>query len=417
MHQQRAVPGARQNACLNGHRCLHLRSLTRPVPARSGVEAGAKKAKRDISSISEGGSKDASQRAERLQRLLDTINTQYGKGTISRLGSKPDETVPMIPTGCLSLDAALGGGYPCGRIIEIFGPESSGKTTLALHAIAEVQKKGGEACFIDAEHAFDKKYAAALGVDVSNLVMMQPMYGEQALEVADELARSGEIRLIVLDSVSALVPRAELEGEIGNIQVGSQARLMSSALRKLVGSCNKNGTAIIFLNQLRMKVGVMYGNPEVTSGGNALKYYSSVRIDIRKKESITGDSDDAGPIGIKVRAKVVKNKVGPPYRESTFDIMFGGGIDSLGSLLDGAEMAGVVTRRGAYYYFGDQKIAQGRNNAVTVLRENEELMNAVTEAVRTNLANIDLDAGPGEEGAEDDFDAGTFEEEAGVSGV
>ncbi|GAX75617.1 hypothetical protein CEUSTIGMA_g3061.t1 [Chlamydomonas eustigma] len=339
-------------------------------------------------------------KGKRLQDIMSALNTRFGAGTIVRLGETSYAPTETIPSGCLPLDAALSGGYPVGRVVEIFGPESSGKTTLALHAIAEAQKAGKSTVFIDAEHALDKQYAQALGVDTNKLLLVQPDCGEQALEVADQLARCGEIGMIVVDSVSALVPRAELEGEIGTVTVGAQARLMSSAMRKLCGSLHKGNTTMIFLNQIRMKVGVMYGNPEITSGGNALKYYSSVRIDIRKKENIMGEKGEV--VGVKARAKVVKNKVGSPYREATFDIRFGFGIDELGALLDIAEQCGVVERKASYYYFESEKLSQGRENAVIKIREDEGLQNRLKEAVRSKLANGEVDVLAADGSEEDD---------------
>lgn len=341
---------------------------------------------------------------------MSAMNGRFGKGTIVKLGDTSYQPVQTTPTGCLPLDSALSGGYPVGRVVEIFGPESSGKTTLALHAIAEAQKAGKACVFIDAEHALDKGYAKKLGVDVAQLMLVQPDCGEQALEVADQLARCGEIGMIVVDSVSALVPKAELEGEIGTITVGAQARLMSSALRKLCGSLAKGGTTLIFLNQIRLKVGVMYGNPEITSGGNALKYYSSMRIDIRKKENITGEGGQV--VGVKARAKVVKNKVGVPYRECNFDIRFGFGIDELGALFEAAEQCGVVERKGSYYYFGTEKLSQGRDNALAKIREDAALQQQLRQSIKEKLeaGEIDIAGAPDEDNPEEDelgpFDAG-----------
>ncbi|KAG1669692.1 hypothetical protein FOA52_002076 [Chlamydomonas sp. UWO 241] len=314
---------------------------------------------------------------------MSAINTKFGKNTIVRLDSNSYSGIETTPSGCLPLDAALSGGYPVGRIVEIFGPESSGKTTLALHAIAEAQKAGKTCVFIDAEHALDKKYAQAVGVNTETLLLVQPDYGEQALEIADQLARCGDIGMVVVDSVSALVPRVELEGEIGTVTVGAQARLMSSAMRKLCGSLSKGKTTMVFLNQIRMKIGVIYGNPEITSGGNALKYYSSVRIDIRKKETLTGDKGEA--VGVKVRAKVVKNKVGVPYREANFDVRFGTGIDELGALFEAAELCDVVARKGSWYFFGEEKLTQGRENSLARVRESPELEAAIRAAVKASF--------------------------------
>mmetsp|Transcript_32832 Transcript_32832/g.97820 ORF Transcript_32832/g.97820 Transcript_32832/m.97820 type:complete len:417 (-) Transcript_32832:457-1707(-) len=382
-----------------------LRPLTGRLYSRSLTHVAAKRTKKtpllDYGSV-----------ASPIDDIVDAINARFGKGTITRLEGTSFSAVPMTPSGVLSLDAALGGGYPVGRIVEIFGPESSGKTTLALHAIAEVQKAGRTAVFIDAEHALDKKYAQAVGVDTASLLLVQPDSGEEALEIADQLARSGEIGMVVVDSVSALVPRAELEGEIGTITVGAQARLMSSAMRKLCGSVNKGNTTLLFLNQIRMKVGVVYGNPEITSGGNALKYYSSVRVDVRKKDAIKGDKDEV--VGAKVRVKIVKNKVGVPYREAMFDVRFGMGIDELGSVFEAAELVDVIERKGSWYFFGDEKLAQGRENALLRVREDAELQSRLRQAVKDNFRTAGV-SGDGDAALMDDdpegqlgpFDEGT----------
>ncbi|MEW5309650.1 MAG: hypothetical protein WDW38_001523 [Sanguina aurantia] len=303
------------------------------------------------------------------------------------------------PSGCLALDIALGGGYPKGRTVEIFGPESSGKSTLALHAVAEVQKAGGVAVYIDAENAFDKGYAQRLGVRTEQLLICNPDSGELALEMVDELARSKIVTLVVVDSVSALVPKAELEGEIGNMMVGAQARLMSQGLRKLCGSCAASKTTIIFINQLRQKVGVIYGSPETTSGGMALKYFASVRIDVRKKEQITGA--DGISIGIKVRAKMVKNKCAPPYREAMFDILFGSGIDAIGGMVDAAESINVLVRKGSWYWLGGEKLSNGREKMIATLREDSELCARIEAATRAKIAS-----GDGEIGNPDEMEEG-----------
>ncbi|ESR54263.1 DNA repair protein recA [Citrus sinensis] len=297
-------------------------------------------------------------RQRALDAAMNDINSSFGKGSVTRLGSAGGALVETFPSGCLTLDLALGGGLPKGRIVEIFGPESSGKTTLALHAIAEVQKLGGNAMLVDAEHAFDPSYSKALGVDVENLIVCQPDNGEMALEIADRMCRSGAIDLICVDSVSALTPRAEIEGEIGMQQIGLQARLMSQALRKMSGNASKAGCTLIFLNQIRYKIGVYYGNPEVTSGGIALKFFASVRLEIRstgKIKSVKGDED----VGVRVRVRVQKSKVSRPYKQAEFEIIFGEGVSKLGCMLDCAEMMDIVVRKGAWYSYGDQRFAFG----------------------------------------------------------
>ena len=306
-----------------------------------------------------------------MDEAMRTIEKQFGKGSIMRLGERQVESVETISTSCPSLDDALGiGGYPKGRVVEIFGPESSGKTTLTLHAIAECQRAGGVAAFIDAEHALDVQYASALGVDVASLLVSQPDTGEQALEIAETLVRSGAVDLVVIDSVAALVPRAEIEGEMGDTHVGLQARLMSQALRKLTGITHRTGTTLMFINQLRMKIGVMFGSPETTTGGNALKYYASVRLDVRRIGSVkTGDAH----IGNRTRVKVVKNKMAPPFKKAEFDIRYGTGIDAVGDLLDSAVEAGIVEKAGAYYRFNGENIGQGREKARAALVESEAL--------------------------------------------
>ncbi len=306
-----------------------------------------------------------------LQMAMAKIEKDHGKGTIMKLGDDKIEDIPVIPTGSVGLNMALGvGGYPRGRVIEIYGPESSGKTTLAIHAIAEAQKQGGIAAIIDAEHAFDRFYAEKLGVDTDNLYISQPDSGEQALEVADELIRSSAIDIIVIDSVAALTPKAELEGEMGENKVGLQARLMSQALRKLTATINKTNTTCIFINQLREKIGVMFGNPETTTGGNALKFYASVRLDIRRTGQIK-DGDEV--IGNSTRVKIVKNKVAPPFRKAEFDIMFGEGISRVGEIVDLGVEYGIVKKSGSWFSYGDTKLAQGRDAVKQLLKDNPEL--------------------------------------------
>lgn len=314
-----------------------------------------------------------------LEAALNQIQKQFGKGSIMKLGDNDIVAVEAIPTGSVSLDLATGiGGIPKGRIIEIYGPESSGKTTLTLHIIAEAQKKGGKAAFIDAEHALDPEYAKKLGVDVDELLVSQPDTGEQALEICEMLVRSGAIDIVVVDSVAALVPRAEIQGEMGDSHVGLQARLMSQALRKLAGAINKSNTSAIFINQLREKVGVMYGNPEVTTGGRALKFYSSMRIDIRRIETIKqGDQ----MLGNRTRAKIVKNKMAPPFKQAEFDIMYGEGISKLGDLIDVAAKEGIIEKAGSWYSYQGDKIGQGRENVKTYLKENSQIAEKVEDQV------------------------------------
>ena len=310
----------------------------------------------------------SSDKKKALETALQQIEKNFGKGTVMRLGDKPEMNVDAIPTGSLALDAALGiGGVPKGRIIEIYGPESSGKTTLALHIVAEAQKKGGEVAFVDAEHALDPTYAAAIGVDIDSMLVSQPDTGEQALEITDALVRSGAVDVVVVDSVAALTPRAEIEGEMGDTFVGLQARLMSQALRKLAGNIAKTNCVVIFINQLRMKIGVMYGNPETTTGGNALKFYASVRIDIRRIEAIKNGTEI---IGNRTRAKIVKNKVAPPFKEAVFDIMYGEGISKWGELVDMAVQLDLIQKSGSWFSIGDERIGQGRDNARKYLMEN-----------------------------------------------
>ena len=328
----------------------------------------------------------ASDKKKALQTALAQIDKNFGKGTVMRLGDRPEMNVEAIPTGSLALDAALGiGGVPKGRIIEIYGPESSGKTTLALHILAEAQKRGGEVAFVDAEHALDPVYAAALGVDIDNLLVSQPDTGEQALEITDALVRSGAIDAVVVDSVAALVPKQEIEGEMGDTFVGLQARLMSQALRKLAGTINKTNCVVIFINQLRMKIGVMYGNPETTTGGNALKFYASVRLDVRRIEQI---KEGGNVIGNKTRVKVVKNKVAPPFKEAVFDIMYGQGISKWSELIDLAVQMDIIQKSGSWFSMGDERIGQGKDSVKAYLQERPELAEQVEAEVRENLWKI-----------------------------
>ena len=321
----------------------------------------------------------SAEKLKALQLAMEKIEKDHGKGTIMRMGENHVENVAVIPTGSISLNLALGvGGYPKGRVIEIFGPESSGKTTLAIHAIANVQKTGGIAAIIDAEHAFDRFYAEKLGVDVENLLISQPDNGEQALEVADQLIRSSAVDLVVIDSVAALTPKAELEGDMGDSKMGLQARLMSQALRKLTANINKTNTCCIFINQLREKIGVMFGNPETTTGGNALKFYASVRLDIRRVSQIK-DGDEA--IGNQTRVKVVKNKVAPPFRKAEFDIMFGEGISRTGEIIDMGVELGIVKKSGSWFSYGETRLAQGREAAKDVIRDNQELADEIEEKI------------------------------------
>ena len=334
----------------------------------------------------------ASDKKKALQTALAQIEKNFGKGTVMRLGDKPELTVEAIPTGSLALDAALGiGGVPKGRIIEIYGPESSGKTTLALHILAQAQKMGGEVAFVDAEHALDPVYAAALGVDTDNMLVSQPDTGEQALEITDALVRSGAVDAVVVDSVAALVPKQEIEGEMGDSHVGLQARLMSQALRKLAGTIAKTNCVVIFINQLRMKIGVMYGNPETTTGGNALKFYASVRLDVRRVESI---KEGANVIGNKTRVKVVKNKVAPPFREAYFDIMYGEGISKWGELVDMAVQMDIVQKSGSWFSMGDERIGQGKDSVKNYLMSNPEIAEEVEVKVRENLMKASATKAP-----------------------
>ena len=315
-----------------------------------------------------------------LQLTMDRLDKTYGKGTVMKLGDEVVEKVDVIPSGSLNLDLALGiGGYPKGRIVEIYGPESSGKTTLAIHAIAECQKQGGICAIVDAEHAFDKFYAENLGVDTENLLISQPDNGEQALEIADNLIRSGAIDLLVIDSVAALTPRAEIEGEMSDSSVGLQARLMSKALRKLTGTISKTGCCCIFINQLREKIGVMFGNPETTTGGNALKFYSSVRLDIRRSTQI---KDGAAVQGNRTKVKVVKNKVAPPFRRAEFDIMYGAGVSKTGEVIDLGVDQGIIKKSGSWFSYGDTKLGQGRDAVKNLLADNPELMEELEAKIK-----------------------------------
>ena len=333
-------------------------------------------AKKDIETAA---TDDSKAKLQALQAAMSKIEKDFGKGSIMMMGSQKVEPVEVIPTGSLMLNHALGvGGYPKGRIIEIYGPESSGKTTLAIHAIAEAQKAGGIAAIIDAEHAFDRFYAEKLGVDLENLLISQPDNGEQALEIADQLIRSAAIDIVVIDSVAALTPKAEIEGDMGDNKVGLQARLMSQALRKVTSTISKTNTTCIFINQLREKIGVMFGNPETTTGGNALKFYSSVRLDIRRVTSIK-DGDEV--VGNQVRVKVVKNKVAPPFRKAEFEIMFGEGISRVGEILDLGIQYNIVKKSGSWFSYNDSKLAQGRDSAKQILRDNPELCDEIAEKV------------------------------------
>ncbi|MFN6133646.1 MAG: recombinase RecA [Synechococcaceae cyanobacterium] len=327
-------------------------------------------------------SRGSAERDKALGLVLNQIERNFGKGSIMRLGDASRMRVETINTGALTLDLARGGGYPKGRVVEVYGPEGSGKTTLTLHAIAEVQKRGGVAAFVDAEHALDPVYAAALGVDIENLLVSQPDTGEMALEIVDQLVRSAAVDIVVVDSVAALTPRAEIEGEMGDLAVGSQARLMSQAMRKITGNIGKSGCTVIFLNQLRQKIGVTYGNPETTTGGNALKFYASVRLDIRRIQTLKRGTEE---YGIRAKVKVAKNKVAPPFRIAEFDILFGRGISTLGCLLDLAEETGVVIRKGAWYSYDGDNIGQGRDNTIVWLEQNPAQQEQIERLTRQKL--------------------------------
>jgi len=328
--------------------------------------------------------KPTDERNKALKLAIEKIEKDFGKGAIMKLGDKPVVSVDVIPTGALALDVALGvGGIPRGRIIEIYGPESSGKTTLAQHIVAECQKKGGIAAFVDAEHALDPEYARNLGVNIDELLISQPDTGEQALDITEELVRSGAVDIIVVDSVAALVPKAEIEGSMEDQQMGLQARLMSKALRKLTGIIGKTNTTVIFINQLRQKIGVMYGNPETTTGGNALKYYASVRMEIKRVEGLKGDGED---VGNHVRVRVLKNKVAPPFRTAEFDIIFGKGICKIGNILDVAVDLDIVKKAGSWFSFNDEKLGQGRDKSKEFLSENPDILNTIETLVREKLA-------------------------------
>ncbi len=330
--------------------------------------------------------KESTEKSKALSLAIEKLEKTYGQGTIMKLSDENIVKIPSIPTGSLSLDIALGiGGLPKGRVIEIFGPESSGKTTLSMHCIAEAQKKGGVAAFIDAEHAFDKSYAEKLGIDTENLLISQPDNGEQALEISEQLIRSNAIDIIVIDSVAALVPRGEIEGEMGDSNMGLQARLMSQALRKLTGAIHKSGCVCIFINQLRQKIGVMFGNPETTTGGNALKFYSSVRLDIRRVGQIKDNPDNI--LGSRTKVKVVKNKVAPPFKVVEFDIMYGKGISKSGEILDlGVELE-IIQKSGSWFSYNGEKLGQGRDAVKNILEDNPELMNQLEELIKEKLSN------------------------------
>jgi recombination protein RecA len=350
-------------------------------------------------------------RARALDAVLGNITKRFGEGSIMRLGEATHLQVETVPTGSLALDLALGvGGIPRGRVSEIYGPESAGKTTLCQHIVAEVQKRGGVAAYIDMEHALDPAYAARCGVDIDNLYISQPDTGEQALEIAEQLVRSGAVDIIVIDSVAALVPRAEIEGEMGDSHMGLQARLMSQALRKLSGAIKQSNTALVFTNQLRMKIGVMFGNPETTTGGNALKFYASVRLDIRRTQSI---KTNAEVVGNRVKVRVTKNKVAPPFREAEFDIMFNEGISKVGDILDIGVNMDIITKRGAFFTYGDVKLGQGRENGKDFLKEHPEIANEIEAAIRSNVdkaaqlaaASLRAQDHNGDEAEEEELDA------------
>mmetsp|Transcript_23849 Transcript_23849/g.75063 ORF Transcript_23849/g.75063 Transcript_23849/m.75063 type:complete len:419 (-) Transcript_23849:292-1548(-) len=372
--------------CLGAARGFHAGKISRRPVTRL-----AARGRPSVNGASSGSFYDsenlpAEARKEALEGVMSSIERCYGRGSILKLGDGGDMTVSTTPSGSMTLDLALGGGYPKGRVIEIYGPESSGKTTLALHAVSEIQKLGGTAAFVDAEHALDPSYAANLGVDTDNLLVSQPDSGEMALDIVDQLIRSRAVEIIVVDSVAALVPRVELDGDMSDMQIGAQARLMSKALRKITGSLAKSNCSVVFLNQLRSKVGVIYGSPEVTSGGNALKYYSSLRLDVRRKE-ITRENS-----GITVKVKVVKNKVAPPFQLVELDILFGQGIDTVACLLDAAEQTEVVARRGSWYSYEGENVAQGRLNMVDHLTEDRAMRMKIEGQVRGKLQQRKADA-------------------------
>ncbi len=350
--------------------------------AASGRGADSRGAETRLGETRGSDARAAGERDKALGLVLNQIERNFGKGSIMRLGDASRMRVETTPTGALTLDLALGGGYPKGRVVEVYGPESSGKTTLTLHAIAEVQRRGGVAAFVDAEHALDPVYAAALGVDIENLLVSQPDTGEMALEIVDQLVRSAAVDIVVVDSVAALTPRAEIEGEMGDLAVGAQARLMSQAMRKITGNIGKSGCTVIFLNQLRQKIGVTYGNPETTTGGNALKFYASVRLDIRRIQTLKRGTEE---YGIRAKVKVAKNKVAPPFRIAEFDILFGRGISTIGCLLDLAEETGVVVRKGAWYSYEGDNIGQGRDNTIIWLEQNPAPKDAIEVLVRQKL--------------------------------
>jgi recombination protein RecA len=352
-----------------------------PVDSKAASASGSSSPSSTAAS-SAADARAAAERDKALGLVLNHIERNFGKGSIMRLGDASRMRVETFPTGALTLDLALGGGYPKGRVVEVYGPESSGKTTLTLHAIAEVQKRGGVAAFVDAEHALDPVYAASVGVDIENLLVSQPDTGEMALEIVDQLVRSAAVDIVVVDSVAALTPRAEIEGEMGDLAVGSQARLMSQAMRKITGNIGKSGCTVIFLNQLRQKIGVTYGNPETTTGGNALKFYASVRLDIRRIQTLKRGTEE---YGIRAKVKVAKNKVAPPFRIAEFDILFGRGISTIGCLLDLAEETGVVTRKGAWYSYEGDNIGQGRDNTITWLEQHPAQAEVIERLTRQKL--------------------------------
>ena len=350
------------------------------------VKKARTEGKKSAEKSGSGGVGMAVNKTKALETALEQIEKQFGKGAVMRLGQNSTLQVEAVSTGSISLDAALGiGGLPRGRIIEVYGPEASGKTTLALHAVAEVQKVGGEAAFIDVEHALDPVYASALGVDIDSLLVSQPDTGEQALEIAEMLIRSGAVDIVVVDSVAALVPRAEIEGEMGDAHVGLQARLMSQAMRKLAGVVSKSNCIAVFINQLRLKVGVVYGNPEVTAGGNALKYYASVRLDVRRVETLKANG---APVGSHTRVKVVKNKVAPPFKEAEFDVMYGKGISREGELLDLGAKLNIVQKSGSWFGYKDFRLGQGRDNAKEYLAANPELAKEIEAQIRENFDKL-----------------------------